>query len=310
MSKLIFFCYNSSERLDVMIMDLIFKSKKPASIKDFLKEHAIPLKLIAIEKNKFLIRVGKELKTKEDTIKKGDTLTVTIQNEEIDDKIVPQSHPLEILYEDDYLLIVNKPANTPMMISKTIQSDTLANWIAAYYESIGFVGRIHYQNKVDKEVSGVVVVWKHRFIKYLMNQESQTPFRHEYQAILQGVLDQSVGCIDLPIKKSEDELATREVSQDGEECQTEFRVVQKYNTHTHVKITNETGKTHQIRVHFAYFFAPIVGDTIYNKNAKKTDPILLYSSKVIFRHPITTQPIEIEISMPQEFRLYLSKPGL
>ena len=250
-------------------MDLVFKSKKPAFIKNFLKEHAIPLKLIAIEKNKFMIRVGKELKTKEDTIKKGDTLSITIQNEEIDEKIVPESHPLEILFEDEYLLIVNKPANTPMMISKTIQSNTLANWIAAYYQQIGFIGRIHYQNRVDKEVSGVVVVWKHRFIKYLMNQESQTPFRHEYQAILQGVLDQSVGCIDLPIKKSEDELAIREVSVEGEECQTEFRVIQKYLSHTHVKITNETGKTHQIRVHFAYFFAPIVGDLIYNKLAKK-----------------------------------------
>ena len=291
-------------------MELIYKSKKPASIKDFLVEHNIPLKLIVIEKNKLQIKVGKELKSKDDTIKKGDTITIKIINEEVDPKIAPEPGNLEILYEDDYCLILNKPANVAMMISKNNQNNTLANWIADYYQNQNFVGRIHYQNRIDKEISGIVVVWKHRFIKYLVNREDATPFKHEYQAILEGVVPQNEGCIDLPIKKSDEEGLIREVSEQGEECKTEFRLIKSFLNHSHIKITNETGRAHQIRVHFAYFLMPIVGDSLYNKFAKKSDIIYLFSSKVLFRHPISQQPMEIELAMPEMFRNFLSKPGI
>ena len=291
-------------------MDLIYKIKKPASIKDFCKEMNIPLKLVIVEKNKFMFKVGQELKTKDDTIRKGDTLTVSIQDEDIDDKIIPMSGTLDIIYEDAYVLIVNKPFNLPMMISKAHVGPTLANWIAFYYQSIGFVGRIHYQNRVDKEASGLVVVWKHRFVKYLVNLPEATPFRHEHQTIIEGILTQKNGCIDLPIGKRDEESGIREVKMDGEECQTEFKVIQEYSKHSLIKITNETGKTHQIRVHFDYFRYPIVGDTIYNKHAKKTDICMLYSSKVLFRHPITGNPLDIELAMPDQFRNFLKQPGI
>jgi 23S rRNA pseudouridine1911/1915/1917 synthase len=292
-----------------MHMELIYKMKKPASIKDFLKENEIPLKLIVIEKNKFLIKVGTELKTKEDTVKKGDTLTIAIQNEEPDPKIVPQAAPLDIIFEDPYLLIVNKPAGQPMMISKSASGITLANAIAYYYTTIHHVGKIHYVNRLDKEASGLVVIAKHRFIKFLIAENAANPFKHEHQAILEGVLDKKDGCIDLPIGKREEDSLVREIMENGEECQTEFRVIQELPRHTLIKITAETGRTHQIRVHFAYFDYPIVGDHLYNKHARANDPFLLFSSKVMFKHPISNQTVDEELALPDEFRAWMKQSG-
>lgn len=290
-------------------MNLTYRMKKPASIKDFLKENNIPIKLVVIEKNKFQIFVGQELKTIDDTVKKGDTLTVVIQNEEIDPKVLAENVPLDILYEDEYLLIVNKPFNQAMMISKSQPSATLANGIAKYYEDCGFVGRIHFVNRVDKESSGIVVVAKHRFVKFLITENEQHPFRHEHQAVLDGVLDNKEGCIDLPVGKKSEDAIVREVLMEGEECQTEFRVLQDLPAHSWVKIVRESGKAHQIRVHFAYFNYPIVGDPLYNPKHRLKDTLLLYSSKVAFKHPITGQTVDVELALPDEFRVFLKQNG-
>jgi len=290
-------------------MELIYKIKKPASIKDFLKENEIPLKLIVIEKNKFLIKVGAELKTKEDTVKKGDTLTIAIQNEEPDPKIEALFTPIDIIYEDAYLLVVDKPAGQAMMISKSASGITLANAIAHYYTTINHVGKIHYVNRLDKEASGLVVVAKHRFIKFLIAENAANPFKHEHQAILDGVLDNKEGGIDLPIGKRDEDALVREVMESGEECQTEFRVITEMPRHTHIEITAETGKTHQIRVHFAYFNYPIVGDHLYNKQSRASDPFLLFSSKVFFKHPISNQNVDLELALPDTFRAWMKQYG-
>jgi 23S rRNA pseudouridine1911/1915/1917 synthase len=290
-------------------MILTYRVKKPASIKDFLKENNIPLKLICIEKNKFQIHVGQELRTIEDTIRKGDTITICIQNEDIDPKIVAEPMTLDILYEDEYLLIVNKPFNQAMMISKSQPSGTLANGIAKHYEERGLIGRIHFVNRVDKEAVGIVVVAKHRFIKYLITENEQHPFRHEHQAILDGNLENKEGTIDLPVGKRSEDALLREVFLEGEECQTVFRVVQDLPKHTLVKILSETGRVHQIRVHFAYFNLPIVGDPLYNPNHRVKDPLMLFSSKVLFKHPISTQNVDIEIALPDEFRTFIKQNG-
>lgn len=290
-------------------MILTYRVKKPASIKDFLKENNIPLKLIVIEKNKFQIHVGQDLKTIEDTIRKGDTINIAIQNEEIDPKITPESMELDILYEDEYLLILNKPFNQAMMISKTQPSGTLANGIAKHYEERGLVGRIHFVNRVDKEAAGIVVVAKHRFIKYLITENEQHPFRHEHQVILDGTLENKEGTIDLPIGKRSEDALIREVFLEGEESQTVFRVVQDLPKHTVVKVLSETGRAHQIRVHFAYFNLPVVGDALYNPNHRAKDVLMLYSSKVLFKHPISIQNVDIELALPDEFRTFIKQNG-
>jgi len=295
--------------MDVIPMILTYRIKKPASIKDFLKENNIPLKLIVIEKNKFQIHVGTELKTIEDTIRKGDTVTIAIQNEDVDPKIVPEPIDLDVLYEDEYLLIVNKPLNQAMMISKTQPSGTLANGIARHFEERGLVGRIHFVNRVDKEACGIVVVAKHRFIKFLITENEQHAFRHEHQAILDGVLENKEGTIDLPIGKKNEDAVVREVFLEGEECQTVFRVIQDFSKHTMVRILSETGRAHQIRVHFAYFNLPVVGDPLYNPNRRAKDVMMLYSSKVLFKHPINAQNVDIELAMPDEFRAFVKQAG-
>lgn len=290
-------------------MILTYRVKKPASIKDFLKENNIPLKLIVIEKNKFQIHVGQDLKTIEDTIRKGDTINIAIQNEDVDPKIIPEPMDLDVLYEDEYLLILNKPFNQALMITKSQPSGTLANGIAKHYEDRGLIGRIHFVNRVDKEAAGIVVVAKHRFIKYLITENEQHPFRHEHQAILDGNLENKEGTIDLPIGKRSEDALVREVFLEGEECQTVFRVIQDLPKHTVVKVLSETGRAHQIRVHFAYFNLPVVGDSLYNPNHRAKDALMLYSSKVLFKHPINIQNVDIELALPDEFRTFIKQNG-
>jgi len=289
-------------------MDLIYRAKKPETIKRFLYENNVPLKLVEVVKGKLQLFINNELKLKEDSIKKGEYLRVVIPDEKLDDSVKMEDIPLDIRYEDEYFLIVNKPADMQIMISKAHPGGTLANAINHYYDKNGIHSQIHFINRLDKETSGLVLVAKNRFLKFLFSDRTENQITKEYYAVLDGILDNKRFCIDLPISRIEGSVI-REVSEKGEECCTTYAVEKEFDHFSLVRILSETGRTHQIRVHFSFFNYPIVGDEIYNKNRYQVKSLLLYCNKIAFMHPLKEQMVEVQLPYPQAFTEFMGKHG-
>ncbi len=289
-------------------MDLLYRAKKPETIKRFMFENNVPLKLVEIENNKMMLYVNNDQKTKEDTIKKGDTLKIRIPDEKLDTSVEKEDIPLDIRYEDEYFLIVNKPADMQVMISKAHPKGTLANSLNFYYEANEINSQIHFINRLDKETSGLVLIAKNRFLKFLFSDKTENNIVKEYYAIMDGILDNKKFCIDLPINRVEGSVL-REVTMHGDDCRTVYQVEKEFKKYSLVKILSETGKTHQIRVHFSYFNFPIVGDEIYNKNRYPVKRLLLYCHKIAFMHPLKDQMVEVTLPYPQEFVDFMKRQG-
>ena len=291
-----------------MDMELLYRPKKPDTIKRFMLENNIPVKLVIEEAGKPQIYVNNELKTRDDTIRKGDSLRIAIQDEKYDQTIKPEPMPLDIKFEDEYFLIINKPANMQVMVSKAHPTGTLANGLNHYFMEHNIKSQIHFINRLDKETSGLMLVAKNRFLKFLFSTKTENSVEREYYAILDGILDNKRLCIELPISRTEGTII-REVSLQGEECQTTYQVEREFSRYSLVKITQESGKTHQIRVHFAYFNYPIVGDDLYNKNHYNIDRMLLMSHRVAFQHPIKDQAVEVALPLDEAFTAFIRKFG-
>ncbi len=290
-------------------MELAYKIKKPASIKDFLHENNVPLRLISLLNGKQLIVVNSETRTYKDSVKKGDTLRITIPDEEIDESIVKEDIPLDIVYEDEYLLIINKPHNMPVMVTKSHMSGTLMNALSFYYAKNDIRSKIHLVNRLDKETIGLMVIAKNRFIKFLLSEDLKSKIERQYYAIVEGILDAKEGTIDLPIGKTDEMSMKREVTMDGEDAITDFEVSKEFGMKSLLRIKLETGKTHQIRVHFAHFGHAVVGDPLYNPKFRPGEELLLFSYRLAMKHPITGKDLEYVLDMPEEFKKYMAKFG-
>jgi len=299
-------CYNNKE-LEVIFMKLSYRIIKPQAIKDFLHDNKIPLKLIEIENNLMKIMVNNDSKTKNDTIRKGDNLHVWIPDEAYDEAILPENLPLEIAYEDDYILIAKKPYGMPLMVTKNNTEHTLANAIVNHYQINQIQSKIHFVNRLDIDAGGLVLVAKNRFIKYLL---SDIEIIREYYAIIDGIVPNKTLSIDLPIGKEEDNSPKRVVKEDGEDAVTSFTVEKEFKVQSLVKINYESGKTHQVRVHFSHFGFPLVGDQIYNPKAKINEHLYLYLNHIGLKHPITGKDIDINLSIPKDFVEYLQSKGV
>ncbi|MDD4354811.1 MAG: RluA family pseudouridine synthase [Candidatus Izemoplasmatales bacterium] len=287
-------------------MELVYRPKKPETIKRFMHENNIPLKLVVVQEGKQLIYVNNDLKSKDDTIKKGDTLKIVIPDEKWDSSIAPEDIPLDIQYEDDYFLIVNKPADMQVMISKAHPSGTLANALNFYFQKNQIQSQIHFINRLDKETSGLMLIAKNRFIRFLFSDKTSNVVNREYIAILEGILDNKRLCIDLPVSRIDGSIK-REVTLTGEDCSTSYEVMKEFKKFSLVKILSETGKIHQIRVHFSHFHYPIVGDELYNKNHYPVSQLLLLSNRISFNHPLKDQPVEVTLPMPKAFQDFIDK---
>ncbi len=289
-------------------MDLTYRAKKPETLKRFLLENNIPLKLVKVEDGKMMLFINNDPKTKDDTMKKGDTVKVGILDEKPDPQIAMEDIPLEILFEDEYFLIVNKPSDMQVMISKAHPTGTLANALAFYYDKIGLKAKIHFINRLDKETSGLMMIAKNKFLKFLFSDRTDNTIVNQYIAVVQGILELKNFCIDLPISRTEGTII-REVTENGDECRTSYKVEREFDGFSLVKILSETGKTHQIRVHFAYFNYPIVGDLLYNKNRYSVNKMLLESNLIRFQHPIKDQPVEVKLPVDEAIRSFMKMHG-
>jgi 23S rRNA pseudouridine1911/1915/1917 synthase len=142
-----------------------------------------------------------------------------------------------------------------------------------------------------------------------LSEDLKAKIDRQYYAIVEGILDAKDGTIDLPIGKADELSMKREVLMDGEDAVTDFEVVKEFGMKSLLRIKLETGKTHQIRVHFAHFGHAVVGDPLYNPKYRTGERLMLQSYRVALKHPITGKDLEFTLDMPAEFKAYLAKYG-
>lgn len=225
----------------------------------------------------------------------GDVITVPL--EEPEPSYPAQEGNLTILYEDEYILAVDKPAGMLIHPSRSQFTDTLANFVAGYYQKTGQAAAFHPVTRLDRDTFGVVLLGKNSHIHALL---SQNPLEKTYEALVYGGPAQAEGVIDAPIARRPLPSLLRQVSPEGKPSLTRYRVLYRQEETAALALTPVTGRTHQLRVHCAYMGFPIVGDPQYGSReslefSRKTGVTtqLLCAKTLRFSHPITKAPVEI-----------------
>lgn len=233
----------------------------------------------------------------------GDTVSVLIDFEEDNSNIVASNIPLNIIYEDDYLLVLNKPANIAIHPSILHFDNSLSNGVKFYFDKLGLKKKIRIVNRLDRNTSGIVILAKNEYIQEcLIKQMKTNEFKKEYLAIAKGILESKSGTLNFPIARKEGSIIERTVTSDGDSAITHYDVVKEFNNLSLVHIVLETGRTHQIRVHFSHIGHPILGDTLYGSPSELINRQALHSYKLTFIHPVTKKVLSLEAPLPNDIK--------
>ena len=232
----------------------------------------------------------------------GDIISIYIDFIEDNSNIVPTYMPLDIVYEDDAFLVVNKSSGVPVHPSMEHFEDSLSNGIKYYFDKIGLKKKIRPVNRLDKDTSGLVIFAKNEYIQEcLVKQMQAKEFIKEYIAICAGNLEKRSGIINAPIARKENSIIERCISESGAPAITHYEVIKSYNNYSVVKCILQTGRTHQIRVHMAHIGHPLLGDTLYGLPSPLINRQALHAYKITFIHPITKQKLEFTAKIPADF---------
>ena len=237
----------------------------------------------------------------------GDIIEVNLDFEEDSENIVPTKMLLNIVYEDDGLLILNKPAGIAVHPSVLHYEDTVSNGVKFYFDSVSLKRKIRPVNRLDLNTSGLIVFAKNEYIQEcLIKQMQQNIFKKEYLAIVSGKLKNKAGIINLPIERKENSIIERCVSESGQEAVTEYNVIHEYSDFSVVKCVLKTGRTHQIRVHMSAIGHPLLGDTLYGSSSSLINRQALHSYKISFVHPIFHEKMDFICDLPDDMNTLIT----
>ena len=212
-----------------------------------------------------------------DNVYVGDKVVINLPNDS--NKITPTKGELNVIYEDDYILVVDKPPLMPVHPTKNHQTDTLAN--------------------IVRYTSGLVVIAKNRFVANKIKS-----LYKEYTAVCCGNIVED-GTVNKNIKLKENSKMVREVSDDGAKAVTHYKVISRSPSYTEILCTIETGRTHQIRCHMSYLGYPLAGDDLYGGSLEHISRQALHCSKVIFIHPISNEKVVLQSNLPFDIKYLL-----
>ena len=280
---------------------LNFKVNENMEIKDFLSLNKFSNKLITYYlHNQDLILLNNH---KLDTynLKKEDILTITFKDEESNINIIEGK--IDIIYEDDYILILNKPKNIAVNGTMRHYKYHLSGMIYKYFLDNNIKSTVHFVNRLDYETSGLIIIAKHQYIHHLFNYININKY---YYCIVEGYLDNKKGLIDKPILKLENDPKKRIIDERGKRSLTEYEVIKEFNNFSLINVHLLTGRTHQIRLHFSSINHPLVGDYLYNSTIDNNNDILLFSYHLDFIHPITNKKINITLPLNKDFNEFIN----
>lgn len=253
------------------------------------------------------VALNKEAARREEEVRGGDRLGLHLFPEEAYG-FTPEMLPLEVLYEDDHLLVVNKEAGRKVHPNAPEETDTLMNAIAFHYQVQGLQARVRILHRLDQETSGAILFPKHAVAQKLLDAMlAERAISREYWAAVQGSVKQAHGLIDAPIGRDRYHATRRRVSKTGKAAKTEYWVVERFRGSTLVKCKLHTGRTHQIRVHLAHLGHPLLGDELYEGPAGLIGRQALHAKFLRFSHPVTGEALEVEAALPEDLEALLAR---
>jgi len=242
----------------------------------------------------------------------GDEISLEIP-EPVELDVLPENIPIEIVYEDDDLLVVNKPKGMVVHPAPGNYSGTLVNALLFHCKgrlsSINGVIRPGIVHRIDKNTSGLLIVAKtDKAHTGLAEQIKEHTFTREYQAVVCGKLKENTGIIEAPIGRHHiDRKKMCVTDKNSKDAKTEYTVIDEFNGYSHIKLKLYTGRTHQIRVHMSYVGHPVYGDDVYGKASKLCEGQCLHAKKIGFVHPINGDYLEFDSELPEYFITVLNK---
>lgn len=236
-----------------------------------------------------------------------DVIQIDMDFVETADNIQPTQMNLKIIYEDEYLLILNKPAGLPIHPSANHFSDSLSNGVKYYFDTKNLSIKLRPVNRLDKDTSGIVIFAKHPYIQEcLINQMKNKKFCKNYLALVSGIFSPQNGTINAPITRKDNSIIERTIdlssTLDKEQAITHYKTLEILKNASLVEFTLETGRTHQIRVHSKFMNCPLIGDTLYGNPSTLISHQALHAYKISFYHPITNEFLEFTTQMPEDFK--------
>ncbi|WP_088189561.1 RluA family pseudouridine synthase [Desulfosporosinus sp. FKA] len=234
--------------------------------------------------------------------KEGQLLTIQLFAEE-ESPIQGEDLPLSILYEDDYLLAVNKPVGQVVHPNRRYPDNTLGNAVIGYWERKGEQRLFRPIHRIDRNTSGVVIIAKNQFTHQQLAWQLERGHIHKrYYGFVHGYLRADSGSINSPIGLAPNSFIKRQIQENGEPSRTDYRVIRRYSEACLLEFILETGRTHQIRVHCESMGHPLLGDDLYGGNTSLINRQALHSSVYAFLHPVTGLPLVIRAPFPEDLR--------
>lgn len=281
------------------VIDEAFHQK---TVLTFLKSQGFSSRIIKdIKYNPHGILLRNKKVTVQKQLKKGDRLTVYIREKETE-SAVPREMPLDIVYEDRDVIVINKPPFMATHPSQDNYDNTLANALAFYFDSKNEHCAIRSVNRLDKNTSGIILVAKNALAAGILSDDLKAKrITREYLAIVEGCPENDSGTVDAPIARAEGSAIKRCVCQNGDRAVTHYEVVKRGREFSLLRLRLETGRTHQIRVHMAHIGHPVAGDFLYGTEfSGGIKRHALHSCNITFTHPVDKKEMYFETNLPED----------
>ncbi|MCF6461872.1 RluA family pseudouridine synthase [Clostridium sp. Cult1] len=281
---------------------IIFKVEAEGeSLEEFLLDNKISGRLFRRLYRVRNIFVNGEFKRKDRSLKKGDIVSIKIEDEE--ENILPEPIPLEIIYEDMDLLVLNKQPFMVVHQTKSHQKNTLSNGISYYFKTKEINRKIRFVNRLDMDTSGILLVAKSPFAHQQMAlQFENNEVVKRYIVVVAGIVKKDQDIIDLPIGREEEKSIKKTVTNKGKEAITKYKVIERYKEASLLDVQILTGRSHQIRVHLNHMGHPIIGDTLYYKSSKYIKRQALHSHYLKAKLPRSKEDIEFKAPIPNDIQ--------
>ncbi len=296
------YSFSVPEESDALRLDVYLSEELPEVSRSYISK--------VIRMNGVILRdkAGKA----SDKVHSGDTVSLTLSENSVPE-VEPQDLPLDILYEDSDVIVVNKPKGMVVHPAPGHQDGTLVNALLFHcrdLSGIGGVARPGIVHRIDKDTSGSLLICKNDFSHHKISEAlKEHSLRRLYDTVVYGGFTDDEGVIDAPIGRHPSDRKRFAVRPDGRRAVTHYRVIKRMGNYTHLECRLETGRTHQIRVHMAHIGHPVIGDPLYSKASfpVNTEGQVLHARILGFAQPHTGEYIEVEAPLPEYFLKCLRK---
>jgi len=279
-----------------MLDFLVPETVTPMPIKDFLRRHiGFSLTIWRKIKHSGALSVNSQTIPINHIVHPGDRITV---NWSQPCTIVPTKLPLTICYEDEHMLIIDKPAGMLVHPTTSEHLSTLANAVIHYFLTKQLPYNFHPVHRLDRNTSGLVLIAKQPHIQHLLSHNNIKQIKRQYLALASGTIIPTEGTIDAPIARHPDSIIQRMVHDSGKHATTCYKVLKHLNNASLIELTLLTGRTHQIRVHLSHIGHPLLGDDLYGGSRECIGRQALHAARLCFNHPVSGKIIDVSSPLP------------